>query len=70
MNMSLLPHRQVETLNTLYNFIKNGSKKYFQKNDFQPGNPAASLKISNLNVIQSGINPTFFKKKTIFCKLK
>jgi len=63
MDMSLLPHRRIETLNTLYNFMQKRSKKYFQKMGEQPGNPAASLTISNLKVIQSGINPTFFIKK-------
>jgi hypothetical protein len=37
MDMSLLPHRPIETLNILYNFTQNTSKKYFQKSDFQSG---------------------------------
>jgi hypothetical protein len=63
MYISLLPHRQIETLNILYNFMQKTLKKYFEKMGEQPGNLAASLTISNLKVIQSGINPTFFIKK-------
>jgi len=63
MYISLLPHRQVETLNILYNYMQKASKKYFEKMGEQPGNPAASLTISKLKVLQSGINPSFFIKK-------